>query len=455
MSNSDIITKLRQRLRSEFFRNTFLVMSGTAFAQVIAVAVSPIITRLYTPADFGAFGVYMSVVSVAVAVSTLRFDQALMLPKRDEDAANLLGLSWLAVIAVAGLTALICIPCRHRIAALVELPAFARWVWLIPLSVFLSGTYLCLTAWSTRQKQFRPAAAAHVARATAAATCKCAGGAMHAGTFGLIVGEIIGATCASLVLGLRLLKWHGASVRRALRLSRMKELAREYSDFPLYGSTEIGLVALSQNIPTLLLAYFFGMDVAGYYVLGTRVIQLPANVLLTSLRQVLFQKLSEVHNSGGDTYRLFKAATLALLTMGFVGFSIMVLFGPAMFSFVFGSQWNIAGEYSQWLALWLAILFVNLPAVLFSKIYRKQRAILVFGVVLIACRAGALIFGGTYLSPLRTVALFSIVGAVLNAYLIVWMWGVVRRASAEATSRRSQEPPQDSHDGTSEREEVS
>ena len=134
----------------------------------------------------------------------------------------------------------------------------------------------------------------------------------------------------------------------------MKRLAKEYADFPVYSSPQGMLNAASQNIPLLLLAHYFGSATAGLYLLGVRILQLPMNLVLISLRQVLFQKASEVYNNGGDVYRLFKKTTLGLLALVIVPTALVMLFAPPAFSFVLGKEWYTAGEYARWLILWLA-----------------------------------------------------------------------------------------------------
>ena len=105
------------------------------------LAVAPLLTRLYDPKDFGIFGVYVSIVGIISAqVPTLRYDQALMLPKRTEDAANLFGVSGVCVAGVTVLAAFVCIPFAGSIAAMTQIPKeLSRWLWLIPISVFLLG----------------------------------------------------------------------------------------------------------------------------------------------------------------------------------------------------------------------------------------------------------------------------------------------------------------------------
>ena len=89
---------LQRITRSSFVRNIAIVASGQAFAQGLAVAASPILTRLYHPDAFGAFGILLSLAALGVVLAGLRYELAIVLLKDDGAASNLLVLSWLLVL---------------------------------------------------------------------------------------------------------------------------------------------------------------------------------------------------------------------------------------------------------------------------------------------------------------------------------------------------------------------
>lgn len=427
VTGSEILGKIKIALKGSFFRNVLVLMSGTALAQVITAAVAPILTRLYDPSAFGLFGLYASIVGIIGAVPTMRYDQALMLPKRTEDAATLAGVSGLCVVGVSILAVAVCIPFSGCIASITHTPDLSRWLWLVPVSTFLAGAYQTFNSWSTRRKQFHRASISQVVRSVAVAGSQTANGATGAGPMVLIGGAIFGEACAAVALGVQVLKDDYAILRRSFDIAKIKSLAKEYYEFPLYSGTQGILNSVSQSIPLLLLAHYFGSTTVGLYSLGVRILQLPMNLVLTSLRQVLFQKTSEVYNTGGDTYRLFKKTTLGLLALVIIPTVVVMLFAPPLFAFALGHDWYTAGVYARWLILWLALMFINVPAVLTAQIHRRQKSLFVQDVALLIFRINALVVGGLYCTALQTVILYSVVGAAFNAYIIGWMWIYLRR----------------------------
>lgn len=413
---------VKRGMASVFLRNVTVLMTGTVAGRVIAFAIAPVITRLYVPAYFGVFGVFFGVAALFAAISTLRYDQALMLPRRNEKAVNLFGLSVISTVVVAVTSALICLPFADQIGRLTGSPEIVRWMWLIPVSVLAAGAFQTLDSWAMRRKQFRKSATAKVMGPAVASGSQIAAGFQGAGPLGLIGGLIAGNVFASFPLAVQVVGQDRQLVCRSLRVARMRLLARRYSDFPMFSAPVALLNALSQNVPLLVLAHYFGPAAVGFYVLAFRVLQLPATIVLTSLRQVFFQKASEVYRSGGDTYLLFRRVTLGLFAISAVPTSLIVLFAPWLFSFVFGASWEMAGEYARWLTIWTGVAVAEIPAVLFSRIYRKQETLLLQQVASFLCRLGALVIGGLYLTALQTVMLYSLISAGFSTMIVVWMW---------------------------------
>ncbi|MCJ7523770.1 MAG: oligosaccharide flippase family protein [Candidatus Aminicenantes bacterium] len=414
--------------KGSFRANLITLMTGTAIAQMIMVAISPVLTRLFAPEAFGALGVYLSLLAISGAVVTLRYDQALMLPKNSEVAAALFWSSILSVAAISGFIFLGCVLFFKQIISILKLRDLSIVIFLLPVSLFFFGIYVTLNSWSTRQKKFGRSSISQVVRSLSIAAVQIFSGILKTGPMGLIGGALAGDFLAALTLGRLVKRDDWPILKRSFCLDKIKNVARQYRDFPLFSSTQNLLNAISQNIPLLLLAKFFGPAVAGFYVLGVRGIQIPMNFFLTSLRQVFFQRASELHNQGGDTYALFKRTTLQLLAMVAVPALTIILFGPRIFAFVLGRKWVIAGEYARWLILWLMLMFANVPAVLFAQICRKQKAVLIQDICLLIFRVLAIVIGGRRGNPLLAVVLYSLVGVFFNLFIIFWVGNFLRKS---------------------------
>jgi len=410
---------LRHLRKSDFVRNISIVFSGTALAQIIGLALTPIISRLFDKSDFGVFGSFMSVLSIVAAGVTLQYSSAVMLPKKDEDAANVFGLSVLSVIFISFAGLIFAYIYSDWLLARLESPQ-SRWLlWFLPLGILVAGLNESFQGWCVRRKSFKRTGASQVIRAGSSNTFQIATGLLKYGGSGLICSSVAANGIASLNLGHQVFVIDKKLLKHSFAWSKMRKLAVEYRDFPIYAASDNVMNAISQGLPVLLLIHFYGSAIAGAYAFGIRLLKVPMNFVLTALRQVLFQKASETYNAGGKLLPLYIKLTLGLFAIAIIPALILILFAPQLFSWVFGQEWYLAGEYARWMIFWLVPMFCNVPSVLFAKILRQQRNMFLYSVVVLACRALTLVIGGYYLSALNTVILFSITGAVLNIFLIL------------------------------------
>ncbi len=405
------------RLKKSFFvRNILVVMSGTAAAQVIGFALTPIISRFFSPSDFGVFGSFNSVAGIIAAGVTLQYTQAIMLPKQKEDAINLFVVSCLCTCIVAFLCLIGCVVVPTALNGLMK----TNGIWALGLLVVattISGLNESCGAWCVRVKAFKRTSASQVIRSLSSNGTQIGLGYFRAGGAGLIISSILADILASLNLARVVFRDLG-ELYRNIRWKRMKQLAKDYSDFPMYSASMNVINSLSLGLPVLLLAYFYGIAVAGAYAFGMRILSVPMGFVLTALRQVLFQKAAETHNDGERLMPLYVKITSGLFALTLLPSLVIFIWAPQLFAWVFGSQWHLAGEFARSLMLWMMFMFCNLPAVLFSRIIRIQRKMFVFDIIVLSARAIVLFVGGMYLSAVYTILLISLVGAILNIVFI-------------------------------------
>ncbi len=416
-------------VRSSFARSVALLVSGAALAYGVTALVAPILSRVYTPADFGLLALFTSVVSILAEAASWRYEMAIVLPREEHDAIDLLALSSWIVLAMS-VGALGCVAIAGRpLAHLLKSPQLAEFLWWLPLALFALGISQAFSLWATRRKGFRLISISQVTRALGAALVQSAAGFLHAGAAGLVGGRIAGDGTAALTLGAQILHADRGLWRRLLKPdpTHLKRLAREFSDFPKFSLPQGLINALSQSVPAFVLAGFYDPQAVGLYAMGHRLLYLPSRFVGQSVRQVFLQRASEARAHGGDLPRLLVRTTLGLFAIGLLPALLIIVAGPQLFTFALGAEWTRAGQYAQWMVLWLFFLFVNPPAVVLTQVLRIQHLLLIFDCALLVCRAAALIVGGIYFDALTSVALFSIVGAVFNLALIVGMLIYCRR----------------------------
>jgi lipopolysaccharide exporter len=401
---------------SAFVRNILVVMTGTAVAQAIGFSLSPLISRLFSPANFGVFGSFNAVASVVGTMVTLQYSQAIMLPKEDGDAINVLALSCLCTLLLSALCLVVCLVVPGTLNGLMKTTG----VWPLVLLVsatFVTGVNQSVQAWCVRVKAFKHTSASQVVRSLASNGLQLGCGVVKTGAPGLMCSTVVADILATLNLGRVVLRDWGVLRHRA-GWQTIRRLASEYHDFPLYSASTSLINSLSLGLPMLLLTHFYGLAVAGCYAFAMRILSTPMNFVLTALKQVLFQKAAEAHNAGRRLTRLYAKISVGLFAVGLLPSLVLIAWAPRFFSWLFGPQWLQAGQFASSLVLWLLFMFSNVPAALFARIIRIQRQMFMFDVTLLLVRTATLYFGGLHLSPSTTILLFSSVGGVMNVVFI-------------------------------------
>jgi lipopolysaccharide exporter len=421
-----IISNIR---RSSFVKNLLIVMSGTALAQILGYGLSPLISRLYSPSDFGAFGAFYAVISIVAALLTMDYSLAIMLPRNKDDAMNLFALSCVSTFIISAICLVICLLAPGYVQRLIKAPR--SWILvLLILGILADGVNQACQAWCVRVKSFKHTSASQVVRSISTNGTQLGLGYLKGGSPALVFAGVLGDTLASANL-VRIVSKDLREMKDAVGWKRIWQLARDYRDFPMYSASMNFVNSLSLGLPIFLLTHHFGIAVAGAYAFGVRILSAPMNLVQRALKQVLYQKASETHNAGGRLLLLYLKFTAGLFALGLLPALVFMIWAPDIFAWIFGAQWRTAGVFARSLILWLLFAFCNLPADLCARIARMQRKVFLYNLVLLVLRTVSLMVGGLYLSASNTVMLFSIVGAVMNVIFICMIGFSLKKRDGE------------------------
>lgn len=347
--------------RGRFARNVSILAGGTALSQALAVMAAPILTRLYSVEDFGYFQIYISIMAFCSLAVTLRYEQAIFLPEKEEVAANVFAITLLSV-AVMSLIAAVAAVAIQRVNLLPRsIEPLRRYLWLIPLGICGAGIYQSLSFWALRQKAYGRISGTKITQVGGLVTTQASLGFLHTGPVGLLLGDIVGRTAGS--VNLARFAWEKSrNLLRAIRGRGMWYAAVRYRHFPTVstGAALIGVAATA--FPPILMAQLYGAKVLGWYALGDRVLGAPALLVGQAVSQVFSVEAAGLSNSDPSSLRtLFLRSIKRLLLLGIIPFLLFVFFGPGLFQFVFGKAWREAGVYAQLLALMHYVAFVGWP----------------------------------------------------------------------------------------------
>ena len=412
--------KILQLTKNSFVRNVTILASGTAAAQAITMALSPIITRLYGPEAFGLMGAFTAIVNIIAPIAALTYPIAIVLPKKDHDAKGLIRLSVIITGIVSMISLIILTLFNKQVVNIFNLKEIAKYLYLIPLVIIFAGLMQVTEQWLIRTKQFGINARVTFLQSLILNGSKVGIGFLNPIASVLVVLSAFGDGLKALMM---IMFARRANYQVDDKLSdekkSLKALAKEHYDFPLYRAPEVFLNAVSQGLPVLMLTAFFGPVSAGFYTIGRTVLNIPSTLIGKSIGDVFYPRIAEAANNKENVTALIKKTTLVLAGIGAIPFGLVILFGPFLFSFVFGSDWDTAGEYARWIALWSFFGFMNRPSVRALPVLNAQKFHLIYTIFMLITRLGVLAIGYyMFSSDLVAVALFGISGAILNFGLI-------------------------------------
>jgi O-antigen/teichoic acid export membrane protein len=357
-----------------FARSVTILAGGTALAQVVAIAASPVLTRIYKPSDFGALQVFISLMAFAVIASAGRYELAILLPEDEQCSIDILSVAIVCVCVTATITGMMVLFCHYHWILPASVSVLRGYLWLLPVSVFGGGLYQALSYWAMRNTGYPQIAVSKLTQAGAQVATQLGVGLLVHGSFGLLVGDAIGRVMGSgrFIQDL----WSDSSDRiRAIRLSRMIKVAVRYREYPLVSMWGALINSSGFALPSLFLAQYYGTQGTGWFALVNRVLGVPSALIGLSIAQVYASKAAKLSKSDPKhLMHIFLKTTRHMLYLGLAPCLLFMFFAPSFFQFMFGQAWREAGEYARYLTIMFYASFINSPVQWTLTILEHQRA---------------------------------------------------------------------------------
>jgi len=359
MPESLKISFLRVLPKSAFARGVGTLAGGTALAQILPILAMPVLTRLYSPADFGVLALYLSCAAVLAVLATGRYEMAIPLPADELTAANIavftvklsatVSLLVLAVVAAFG----------QPIASLLGDVSLAPWLYFLPLTVFAGGVISACQFWCNRRSEYARMAAnrMQVGLVTALAQIGLGGLGFRGGQ---VVGAVIGQAFPAAVIARSI--WHkDQHVFSKTNLAAQIQAAKVYFRHPAHIAPSQLIGVAAGIMPVFIMTKAYGVAAAGMLALAWKLAALPTSLVASAIGDVYRQKIAQSYNETGQFKSIF-VRTLSLTTAAaIIPFVLMYFLAPPVFVLVFGEAWREAGTYAQILAVAAFFQFIFTP----------------------------------------------------------------------------------------------
>lgn len=355
--------------KSPFTRNVLTLISGTTISQAIPIAISPILTRIYGPEDFGVLALFVSLTTIFSAVVTGRYELAVMLPKEDEKSRSIVALCILISLVFSLVLFVIIVIFHSFLIELLGDERISMWLYFVPLVLFFVGLLNALNYYFSRKKEFQIVAKANVLKSLGLSISQTFFHFLKSGAFGLVVGRIFSAIIAPLFLFLKLSKSESISFEK----EKIYSVARRYKDFPKFAMWAGLFNNLALHFNNLVIPIVYSTTVLGFFALVYRVLVLPFTLISSSVGQVFFKEISELKNQNKDVSKVIWKVVKKMGLISFFGFGFLFFIVEHLFVFVFGEEWKVAGGYAKYLIPMFMIRFVVSPLTLIHSVFEAHK----------------------------------------------------------------------------------
>ncbi len=342
---------------------------------MIPILLQPFLRRFYPPEAFGTFSVYMSVVGILLIVLSLKYENAIILPKKDKSAANLLLLSIIINLFFSFVIFVVVLIWHHQINQLLNIhPAYQQFIYLIPFGAFLYSFYQSLNFWLIRKKAFYAITVNKLTRRGFEGFLQMGFHFIRMKT-GLIWGDIIG-NIANSIWGVKQCVNTGLNLK-TFSFVKLKYVAKHYQEYPKYNVIPSLMSACSYLMPAILINTFYSAENTGYFDLSKLLLSVPLALIASSLSNVLLQRIVERKNLNESIKKDLMAIFSVVAIIGVVEIILIGLWANEIFSVIFGKNWIFSGEISKILVWSYALNFIISS---FTGLFISLQRIKIFGI---------------------------------------------------------------------------
>lgn len=353
---------------------------GSSSARAIGILSIPIITRIYSPSDYGVLALYVSTVSILVPAATLRYGTAIPLPRKDAFAINILALGFILILLYCASLFIIFYFFSDIIFLQFNISELGSWWWLIIISVAGAATYELLNSWATRKKKYRAMATTQFAQSLIGSSSKIVLGLLGYKPVGLIIGQLLTHSSGSGGL----IKASFKELRTLIpniRINRIKFAAAYYRQFPVFRLPSQLLLQISSNAPVLMMSALYNKGLTGQLSLAIMAISLPTGIISQAISSAFYAEIAKI---GKRDLEQVSSLTMdvqkKLFLIGIPITILIILLAEPMFKVVFGTEWQLAGKYAAILAPFILLQFTSNPLMQVLNIAGSQKHFLLINI---------------------------------------------------------------------------
>jgi O-antigen/teichoic acid export membrane protein len=375
---------------NDFVRNTAVLTLGAVIAQGINIFAMPILSRLYTPAEFGLLAIFIAVSSIVATSITLRYEAAIILPKDEKESISLMILSGLLVFFGSFLFLVMSFLTPLSVKEMIGVEGLKQWL-IAAIFCGMATSFVAIgMVWYNRRKYYLKIT---ILRVIQSGMSVCA--ALALGFWGVSAGLMIAQIIAFSVIAIYMLSNLWPAYSKGIRFNYI-EISNKYSASPKFLLPTSLLDVVTLHMPIFLIAAWFSTESAGQFSMAWKILGLPSALIGSAIAQVFYQRFSTLWPDSDACKNLLIKTWVALAVIGVVPMMVIVFFGEVVFSFVLGDVWSEAGSIASIIAPMLFVMLISSPTSATYLVLGMQKKSLIFGIAVFVYRPACICLGLAY-----------------------------------------------------------
>jgi O-antigen/teichoic acid export membrane protein len=418
-----ILTRIRQ---SEIYGSILLLFSGNGLAQLIPLLAYPVISRLFSPEEFGLLALLFSIHSIVLIIATGQFEMAVVLPKNDENAIKLVRVGLAISVVVSVIFLVFSIAFQSIVQKYYSNLRIHFWLLPLTITIFTTAFSSLLLSLCNRKRLYKHIVAYNFILSVLTVSLKVVFGILKIDN-GLVLGFLIAQSISSAYFLFKPFI-NQVSIKSITSVSKEDfQVAKDYLNFPKFNLPLNFLNTLSSNLPFFLIAIYFSKYLTGQMSVAFTLLFKLSTLYSNSASQVLYQKIVSIKHGGELIFPIVRKYFLrTLLPFSFL-ITIFILLAPILFTFFLGKDWFIAARFGQIMAPWALLVIMGGPLSFIPNIFEQQRKNLYICTVGLILRTVGLFIGIHFNNVYIAVGLFSFSSILIIVYQLIWYKNMISK----------------------------
>lgn len=416
-----IVKKIESLFKDSFSKGFFTLLSGSLLGQVINLLMSPIITRIFSPQEFGYFGVFTSLVSILTGVTTLKLEMALPLKQEKNEYSELFWTCLVVNLVISIFCGLLFGLLPYTMYEKLNITPIYHYWWLLAIALFFTGTNRIFNSAVVRFKAFKEISISFLNQIIIKNLFQAGVGVFYPTGVVLIIGTILNQI-TSLFNLFRVVNRKKIVERPKLNKEKILTVLKQHKDYVIFG-TPSGLAnTLGLYLPVPLVMFFYGSSAAGSLSFGITLISIPMRVIGMSISQVFIGEASEMLRKEIRGVGQLYNKILKKLSQFIIGPSVLILvLGKWMFPIIFGKHWVEAGEFIQLLTICFALQFISSPLSQILNLLILQRVQLIWDLLRLLLTCITLIIPPLLGLSVKVAIIWFSIGMSISYLVLIWL----------------------------------